>query len=323
MPQVPKLPDLSPQAIDTYLRILAGDRLDPTTAGLKELVEVGLAVSHPYEADVYAAVEPRHTYAHMVNLAHQQLTSLTNYVGALPDFLMQLRNHYDAARATGSVELLTGKKLINTRIAEQNSAARQVVRTAQPGQRTAEDLTRSRTRDPQALARGLALRTLYHSSVRRVANVGEWAHEMAAAGGQIRTLNTPFPRIVMYDTQAAFIPVHNSDVDSSEEAVLVRDPLVCGFIAAVFDLFWEGADPWLGGRGGSNPDGTLNTNPTQRAILRQLCLGKNQKQAAKACGISTSWANEQMSDLRKALDVETMNEVIYWWPTSPDHDVKP
>ncbi|MCX4858384.1 hypothetical protein [Streptomyces canus] len=319
---MPDLPDLSPQAVDTFLRILAGDKLAPTTHGLQELCDLGLAVPHPYEADVYAAVEPRHTYAHMVGLAHQHLLSLTTYVGALPDFLLQLRNHYNAARATDSVELLTGKRLINTRIAEQQSAARHEIRAAQPGQRTAEDLTRSRTRDPQALIRGLELRTLYHSSVRRVANVGEWANEMSAAGGEIRTLNTPFPRIIMYDTQAAFIPVHNGDDESSEEAILVRDPLVCGFIGAVFDLFWESADPWYGGRGG-NPDKSLKTTPTQRALLRQLCLGKNQKQAAKACGISASWANEQMSDLRKILDVETMNEVIYWWATSPDHDAKP
>ncbi|MEV6739190.1 hypothetical protein AB0N14_20570 [Streptomyces sp. NPDC051104] len=64
------------------------------------------------------------------------------------------------------------------------------------------------------------------------------------------------------------------------------------------------------------------TTALQRAILRELCMGRTQAQAAKNLGIGPAWINEQLGQLRKKLGVQTLNEVIYWWAKSPDHELQ-
>jgi DNA-binding CsgD family transcriptional regulator len=143
---------------------------------------------------------------------------------------------------------------------------------------------------------------------------------MAAAGGEIRTFNGRFLRSIVFDRRVAFIPVFSDPEPSAEEAVMVSDPLMVGALVAVFDLFWERADPWFGPIHGD--DKGLSTSATQRAILRELCLGRTQAQAAKNLGLGAAWINEQLGQLRRKLGVRTLNEVIYWWATSPDQEVQ-
>ncbi|MFF3493695.1 hypothetical protein ACFYWS_20350 [Streptomyces sp. NPDC002795] len=310
-----------------YLSVLGGESVTPDTPGLEDLLRAGLAVPHPYDRDHYVAVDPEHSQRQLVDFAYQQLNAATNYLGELPQFMAHLRDHYAHSRSSDSVELLVGKKLVNARIAEQQFAAQRIIRTAQPGPRTAEDLERSRTRDPQALGRGLTMRTLYHSSVRRLSTVGGWAREMAELGGEIRTLSIPFPRIIMFDMQAAFVAVRDKAGSTvPDQSLMIRHALACDFVASIFDLYWESADPWLGGRASSRGGAeraNLVTNPTQRAILRQLCLGRPRRVAAKECGISETWLDEQVRVLRKKVGAESRDALIYWWANSPDHNVRP
>ncbi|MGW2933291.1 hypothetical protein ACWDA7_15800 [Streptomyces sp. NPDC001156] len=163
------------------------------------------------------------------------------------------------------------------------------------------------------------MRTLYHSSVRRVPTVGDWAKAMAAHGGEIRTINGRFPRSIVFDRRVAFVPAQSGGGEPSpDECVMITDPYGVGRIVDVFDMFWERAQPWHGGTRGE--DKGLLTTDTQRAILRELCLGRTQAQAAKNLGIGAAWINEQLGQLRKKLGAQTLNEVIYWWATSPDHE---
>jgi DNA-binding CsgD family transcriptional regulator len=257
----------------------------------------------------------------MFALMAPHLQAVNAYAAALPGFLANLRERFYQARpASDGIEHLVGREVVNKRIAEEQRGAREEITAAQPGARTAEDLAYSFDRDRAALERGLTMRTLYHSGVRRVARVGAWAHDMAAAGGEVRTVNGRFPRTIIFDRRVAFVPVHTRQGEPpADEAVLITDPLVAARLAADFDLYWDRADPWYGGT--SRRDEGLTTSRTQRAILRELCLGRNQKQAAKNLGISSAWVNDQMRDLRVKLGVETLNEVIYWWRGSADHDV--
>ncbi|MGI5139376.1 MULTISPECIES: hypothetical protein [unclassified Streptomyces] len=259
----------------------------------------------------------------MAAQVHEHLTALAAFTGALPEFMAGLRDRHDAMRPPhASIQFLQGRELINEHIAREHLNARTEIISAQPGHRTPEDLSFSCDRDRGALKRGLPMRTLYHSSVRRVATVGDWAKSMAHAGGEIRTFNSRFPRSIIFDRRVAFIPAHTSECEkSSDDAVMVTEPLVVERLAYVFDLFWDRAQPWFG-RGDNSRDKGLVTTHTQRAILRELCLGRTQAQAAKNLGLGPAWINEQMGQLRKKLGAKTLNEVIYWWATSADHEVQ-
>ncbi|WP_127358912.1 helix-turn-helix domain-containing protein [Actinacidiphila soli] len=269
-----------------------------------------------------SAIEPRHRALPMIDEIHTHLEALTAYTGALPAFLATLRDRFEATRTSHeSIQHLAGRELINEHIAREHGAARKEIVSAQPGNRTADDLAYSFERDRAALKQGVSMRTIYHSSVRRVATVGNWAKEMAAAGGEIRTVNGRFPRSIIFDRRVAFVPVHTAEGEPpADEAVMISNPLAVAGISAVFDLFWERAEPWLSPTHGK--DTGLTTTATQRAILRELCLGRTQAQAAKNLGISSAWVNNQLGELRTNLDMKTLNEVIYWWGKSPDHDVQ-
>ncbi|MDX2852542.1 hypothetical protein PV342_29680 [Streptomyces sp. PA03-3a] len=247
---------------------------------------------------------------------------MTAYAGALPGFLGDLRDRHQTSRPRNeTVRHVVGQDQVNELIASAHSTARKEILSAQPGPRTPFDLSHSFGRDHAAVKQGISMRTMYHSSVRRVATVGNWAKEMAAAGAEIRTFNGRFERSIIFDRRVCFVRVHAGEGEPpGNEAVMISDPLVVGVIAQVFELFWERADPWIG-RSNGKDDGLITT-AGQRAVLRELCLGRTQAQAAKNLGISAAWANSLLGDLRKTLGVETLNEVIYWWATSPDHDVQ-
>ncbi|MEU6318184.1 hypothetical protein [Streptomyces sp. NPDC047009] len=323
MLQLPDLPELSDQVADTYQLILNGKPVPPEAPGLAELLTAGLAVDDHLGNGTYTPVEPRYPGLQMAQKVHEHLTALAAFTGALPEFMAVLRDRYQASRPPhASIQFLPGRALINEHIAREHASARTEIMCAQPGHRTPEDLSYSFDRDRGALQRGLSMRTLYHSSVRRVATVGDWAKSMAHAGGEIRTFNSRFPRSVIFDRRVAFIPARTGECETvSDEAVMVAEPLIVERLAYVFNLFWERAQPWYG-RGDSGKDKGLVTTPTQRAILRELCLGRTQAQAAKNVGIGPAWINEQLGQLRKKLGARTLNEVIYWWATSPDHEVQ-
>ncbi|MFK0106393.1 hypothetical protein [Streptomyces sp. NPDC091217] len=323
MPKVPDLPELSQDMIVAYQRVLDGESVAPGTPGLAELLATGLVVRNWHAgSDSYSPIEPSHPELGMIEQVHAHMDVLTAYLGVLPGFLATLRDQFQSAHLSNeAIQHLKGRDLVNDHIAREHASARTEIISAQPGPRTPEDLAFSRDRDLGALRQGLSMRTLYHSSVRRVATVGNWAKAMTSAGGEIRTLNGRFPRTIIFDRRVAFVPVHTGSDDNeppADEAVMISDPLVVAQVAHAVALFWERADPWDSGPRGEEKG--LSTTPLQRAILRELCLGRTQALAAKNLGIGPAWINEQLSHLRKKLGVQTLNELIYWWAKSPDHD---
>lgn len=302
-----------------YSKILDGKSIDRETPGLAELLTAGLVVETPPRKDTYSAVEPRYSAFKVIQQIHTHLSALAAYTGELPGFLANLQGQFEASRPPHeSIQHLVGRDLVNEHISQEHSTACHEIISAQPGQRRPEDLKFSFGRDRRALEQGAQMRTLYHSSVRRVATVGDWAKSMAAAGAEIRTFNGRFPRSIIFDRRVAFIPVHTGE-PSPDEAVMVSDPLMVARIVSVFDLFWERATPW---HGRTPSDKSLVTTASTRAILRELCAGRTQAQAAKNLGFGSAWVNEQLGQLRRKLRVQTLNEVIYWWATSPDHEVQ-
>lgn len=321
MSQVPDLPDLSDKTAHVYQQILEGISIPAGTPGLADLLATGLVVDSPRGKDTYTAIDPRYPTVEMTRQLHTRVEQLSTFTDALPGFLATVRDQYMAARPPHeSIQRLRGRQLVNEHISREHAGARTEIISAQPGNRTPEDLSFSYERDRRALQEGLSMRTLYHSSVRRVATVGDWANSMTAAGGKIRTFNGRFPRAIIFDRRVAFIPVHTVPEPHPHEAVMVSDPLVVAHAIAIFDLFWERADPWLGP--GPGDDKEVVTSATQRAILRELCLGRTQAQAAKNLGIGKAWINEQLGELRKKLGAQSLNAVIYWWATSPDHSLQ-
>jgi DNA-binding CsgD family transcriptional regulator len=325
------LPDLSLPSLAAYQRALDGETLPADTPGLADLVAAKILVPFPGKLDVYVPVNPGSGTAHLLEIMQHQLEGLTAFTARLPSFLESIRDEFDARNQSGSdIQHLIGRDTINGRIADQHTGAQYEILSAQPGARTEQDLQYSFGRDHSALTRGLRMRTIYHQSVRRTPNVTEWAQRMSAAGGEIRTLNGRFTRSIIFDRRVAFVPVYDGDNEPpADQALMITNRLAVGRIAADFDNYWGRAAQWFGPNSADtdtdddtgSSDGLMTTT-LQRCILRELCEGHDQRQAAKNLGISVAWINRQMTQLRKKIGVANLNATIHWWCRSPEYDIE-
>jgi DNA-binding CsgD family transcriptional regulator len=311
---------LSLQVLSTYQRAISGQELEADAEGLVDLIRLGLLVPHPVFTGHYSPTEPGRAERQFLTAAYAQLAAVSGFLSNAPAFLDQLQDAYRGIRplsSAGASEHLVGADIIDSRIAEEHRAARWEVLAAQPGPpRPATVLDRSLDRDTAALDRGVTMRGLYHAAVRSAQLTSERAQLTAAKGGEIRTLEMPFPKCIIFDRHTAFIPNHTSGEEPlTPEAYLVRDPFTVAWIAEVFEHYWERADQWLGGKG---CDGDIKTIPIQRSILRDLCNGLSQTQAGTRHGITQRTVNKHLAALRDDLGMTTLTEVIFWWATSPD-----
>jgi sugar-specific transcriptional regulator TrmB len=314
---------LPPQAREVYRRVLQHQRVTPNTPGFSAAVELGVVVPDENNPGEYQPVAPGRIIARLVKAATEDITAISAFLSQLPAIREDLISVYGDVRLSGqsgNIEHLHGNELINDRIEEIIAGAERELITAQPGgPRSRKTLDRSVSRDTKALERGITMRTLYHATARHSPLTQEWAQVMAEKGGEIRTLDAPFLRLIIVDRAYAFIedflPRDPTEPNNSW-AHLIQDPALSAFLVQTFERDWNRADYWHGsgdGKGGSQ------TTPIQRAILRQLSSGRTQEQSARDLGLSTRTLQKHLGALRlRVKHLHSVPQMTYWWATSPD-----
>jgi hypothetical protein len=315
--------DLPPQVKELYRQALLHQEVAAGAPGLPEAVELGVLAPGTHVGG-YRATEPDLVISRLVDDATHRIAEISAFIAGLPSLRQTLTQIYRetlSSDRSGQVEHLHGNSLINERIEEAISCAAGELITAQPGgPRTRELLDRSIPRDTEALERGVKMRTLYHATARHSPLTQEWAKVMADKGGEIRTLDAPFLRMVIIDRKSAFIQdflYRDADEPGNAWAHLIKDPAVCAFIAEIFERDWNHADYWHGSEEGAVISGV--TTRMQRAILRQLSSGRTQEQTARDLGLSTRTLQKHLTSLRTRVPhLQSVPQMTYWWATCPD-----
>jgi hypothetical protein len=292
--------------------------------GLDQAVHLGVLVPDANGDGGFRPAEPGQVIARLIGDATHKLVEISDFIATLPAMREALTEIYRETRTpvrSGAVEHLHGNDLINERIEETIGQAQQELITAQPGgPRTRQVLERSIGRDSEALERGVKMRTLYHATARHSPLTQEWARVMAEKGGEVRTLDAPFLRLILVDRKSAFIQDcldRDSDEPDNAWAHLIKDPAVCAFLAEIFDRDWNRADYWHGSET-EEPVGGVTTR-MQRSILRQLSSGRTQEQTARDLGLSTRTLQKHLTALRmKVPHLHSVPQMTYWWATCPD-----
>ncbi|MEW1565752.1 hypothetical protein AB0454_22535 [Streptomyces sp. NPDC093509] len=255
----------------------------------------------------------------------------------LPALSEELTRDYRAVqlRAGGSSEYLDDPAVVNARLQDVVAGAQSTILSAQPGgPRSAALLESAIARDTAALDRGVVLRTIYRDTVRQHPVTAEYARTMSARTegrpAQYRTLIADFERMIIVDDRWAFVSDHIVAGSPAHSAWLVTDPAVVAVLVKVFESKWIRGMPWTGelrvSRGGcdvdtvSGADG-VRTTRRQREILRLLCSGVAQPSVAKRIGASKRKLEEEVAALKALWGVRTLNELIYGFARSPDHNV--
>ncbi|MFF0416275.1 LuxR C-terminal-related transcriptional regulator [Kitasatospora sp. NPDC004745] len=202
-----------------------------------------------------------------------------------------------AEHRTAHGERLLGMDAIHARLERMGRSATTEALGSQPGDQLPHDLAASRVTDSEALARGIAIRTLYQESTRNQPHVATYAHWLLSQGGEVRTAATIPPRMVIIDRSQALIPV--DPADNRKGALHVTEP---GILAALLDLFeqtWHTAVPL----GATHPDDPrTGLTPTERELLRLLGSGLTDDTAGQRLGISTRTVSRHMSSIMERLN---------------------
>ncbi|GAA0661303.1 helix-turn-helix transcriptional regulator [Kitasatospora atroaurantiaca] len=316
---------LSAEARELYRSVLrCHGRLTPEESKsadqdhLLELVDIGLLVRDTDNPDVLVAVDPKQLSARLSTAWQRKALDLLSRAVALPADLQELAEDFRTPeQAGGTIEYVRGKVLINQRLGQLVSSCMEEMLAAQPGgPRPPEALASVITRDLEMLRRGAAIRTIYHPSTRYHTPTREYVTAIAEHGGQVRTLDEPYTRLIVIDRRTAVIPV----AEDLNLAAFIHDQAVISYLVEeVFERNWSR---------GLDFDGTRTVPPQVVSRLRQTIIdlmlkGTNHRVIARRLGISERTLARHIAEMREEYHVESLFQLGYVLARSvhdtPDH----
>ena len=184
--------------------------------------------------------------------------------------------------------------------------AQEELLTAQPQslRETGEPLERVMAGERALLGRGVRLQTLYQHSARRSTATREYVAAVSELGGEVRTLDEFFNRMIVVDRRIAVIP----STEDLKVALAIREPTVVAYLVDVFMRSWERARPFTA------RDATVMRHIAreQRAMtMRMLIEGHSDPVSAKRLGVSPRTYAGYVADLKEEFDAETRFQLGY------------
>lgn len=159
-------------------------------------------------------------------------------------------------------------------------------------------------RDTALLERGAKIRTLYQHSARRNNVTRKYVAAVTERGGEVRTLDEFFNRMIVIDRRVAIIP----SKETHRVALVVREPSVVAYLVDVFERSWERGRPF------TSRESTVMKDiaSEQRSMtLRMLIEGHSDPVSAKRLGVSPRTYAGYISDLKEEFEAETRFQLGY------------
>ncbi|MCU7823789.1 LuxR family transcriptional regulator [Kitasatospora sp. DSM 101779] len=283
-------------------RVMFRDALAENPEAVLRLVELGFLVHHAEDASL-TAVNPRTVSDRLSAELRSAGTRMLIRAEQTPGALEDLAQAYDATPPrvdrTGEVQHVHGFGQIRHRILQLEADAREEGLALQPGgARPAGHLAAGRDRARAFLARGAALRTVYHPGARLDEATADYAAELTELGARFRILAEPFTRMLIFDRRIAVLP---AAADNSS-AAFVEDPAVVGYLVGVFERDWERAErvQWRT----APQDG--NGLPVHEQVGRLLAQGLTQRTVASRLGLGERTVAAHIARLRELYGAETL-----------------
>ncbi|WP_223206305.1 LuxR C-terminal-related transcriptional regulator [Streptomyces xanthii] len=182
------------------------------------------------------------------------------------------------------IRAVQGAGTISVTLSAAVHACQEELLTAQPGGgRPQELLDKALASDLEAIERGVSQRTIYQHTIRSHQATLAYVERITGAGGEVRTLDEVFDRLIVCDRRIAFIPDPGSE--RSDLALVVEHPGVVRYLAGIFEHAWQRAAPLHSFPGTRLPP--LLTDEVRRTILRHMVNGHTDEAIATRLGMST------------------------------------
>ncbi|MDH6580400.1 LuxR C-terminal-related transcriptional regulator [Kitasatospora sp. MAP5-34] len=300
------LPDEAARQL--YLAILArGGRLpfyEVTRAdhhSISQLVGMGLLLANQVDS-VYTVVSPRGLVSQVSAELRSEATRLLLRAEELPGTLDGLTKAYDSAHRRaeqgGEETRIEGYQNIQHRIVELLSDCREEALAAQPGRRPADVMDQAASQGMPLLERGGRIRTLYQPVTLQQPATVRCAAEVTAHGAQVRILDEPFERMMIFDRSTAVV----ATAGDHSQALFTTEPATVAFMVAVFQRDWARADAVQWGAPDPQGDGPSVAD----RVSRLLATGLTQRGVASRLGLSERTVAAHISRLRDRYGAQTL-----------------
>ena len=279
---------------------------------LEQLRRLGL-VRHDAATDTWVAEDPGLVHGRVVAPLSQQGAALLDESAQWAKAVTALSQTWRRAPHTserGPFRYLNGLEEINSYLQTLAAEAEEEVLTAQPqglrgtGEELDEGLAKVLEFERAMLARGVRMLTLYQHSARRSSATRAYVAAITPLGGETRTQDEFFNRMIVFDRSIAVIPASSESVT----ALAIREPTIVGYLVDVFMRSWERARPFT-----SQEASVVKTiAEEQRAMtMRMLIEGHSDPVSAKRLGVSPRTYAGYVADLKDDFDAETRFQLGY------------
>ncbi|WP_200260244.1 helix-turn-helix transcriptional regulator [Streptomyces sp. HSG2] len=262
----------------------------------ERLLALGLLEPRQDCPDIYDQRLLEAAEARAITPLRQALHDAQTRVDTVMEEFAALREAHEATRDYRSDDVLqVGAHDIDPMLEEAAKECRSEVLTAQPGgPRPVNILSQAQERDFAMLERGVSMRTIYQHSARFSPATEAYAARLVESGAEIRTLDTLFPRLIIFDQRIAFVPTRKGP-----GALCVRHQGVVSFFIGVFEMAWQGASPFASAYE-SRREGIVISD-MQRAITRLLLVEDKDAAIARRLGISERSCRQHIAKLMAQL----------------------
>ncbi|MGA5816950.1 hypothetical protein ACPC54_03680 [Kitasatospora sp. NPDC094028] len=311
--QLISLSVLSAEARKLYLDVVRGDgQLLPGSgpelpdAALDELVRIGLLIPDTEDPGTFLATDPAQLSESLSHSWQRQALEFLSRAVSLPSELQELAQEFHAPKqAGGSIEYVRGKALIHQRLQQSVASGMEEGLALQPGgPRPPDILAGTLESDLDTLRKGTKTRTIYHASTRHHQPTRDYVATLTRAGGQYRTLDEPYTRLIVFDRRLAVIPIG----DDLTLAAFIHDAAVIGYLVEeVFERYWSRALEFDGDR--AIPQEVVPR--LRQTIIDQMLEGTNHRVIARRLGISERTLARHIAEMREEYKVDSLFQLGY------------
>ncbi|WP_030232920.1 helix-turn-helix domain-containing protein [Streptomyces sp. NRRL S-350] len=304
---------VSNEARELYLAVIRGDgklplgsNADQDVPARDELVRIGLLVPDSDDPTIFIAADPTQLSTSLSHSWQRQALELLSRAVSLPSELQELaREFHTPKHHGGSIEYVQGKALIRQRLEQFRESGLEEALALQPGGPRQPDLLAGMIeQDLETLRSGTKMRTIYHASTRYHQPTRDYVATLARAGGQYRTLDEPYTRLIVMNRRVAVIPI----ADDMSLAAFIYDPAVVNYLAEeVFERCWSRALEFEGAR--TVPQQVVSR--LRQTIIDQMLEGTSHRVIARRLGISERTLARHIAEMRDDYKVDSLFQLGY------------
>lgn len=291
--------DLDIDRIASELRVSSAE----VHAALDRLAELELVRPSVQISGGLRTISPEVGLKLLLERRQAELVRRQLQVAACQEAVEQLVSEYTETTVSVEIEEVIGMDAVAERIERLASQVETRVEAFMPG--GAQDpamIESAKVLDRQVLGRGVLIRTVGLDSIRNDPATLRYAHWLVGNGGEVRTVPTLPIRMIIYDRQAALLPVDPDNTRMGTVHLTGSGSLAA--LAALFDQTWDSAVP-ISASATSDSSGL---SPQERRLLRLLSEGLTDENVAQQFGVSPRTVRRMMADLMNRLGARSRFE---------------